>query len=100
MFATGLFMISVLATANTALQTLAEEDKRGRVVAFYVLSLAGTISTGSVGKSLLHTEIVSIPTGQVVPSSPPSIKARSSPAAGPIAPSPHPHCLTCKMLLA
>lgn len=48
MFATGLFMISVLASANTALQTLAEEDKRGRVVAFYVLSLAGTMPLGSL----------------------------------------------------
>lgn len=55
MFATGLFMISVLATANTALQTLAEEDKRGRVVAFYVLSLAGTMPLGSLlGGAVAH----------------------------------------------
>ncbi|HAR95152.1 MAG TPA: MFS transporter, partial [Deltaproteobacteria bacterium] len=48
MFATGLGMITTLATANTALQTLAEEDKRGRVVGFYVLALAGTMPLGSL----------------------------------------------------
>jgi MFS family permease len=48
MFATGLGMIITLATANTALQTLAEEDKRGRVVGLYVLALAGTMPLGSL----------------------------------------------------
>jgi len=48
MFTTGLSMIAVLASANTAVQTLAEEDKRGRVVALYVLSLAGTMPLGSL----------------------------------------------------
>lgn len=48
MFAIGHGMIVVLATANTAIQTLAEEDKRGRVVALYVLALAGTMPLGSL----------------------------------------------------
>lgn len=48
MFFTGLGMIVVLSSANAAIQTLAEEDKRGRVVAFYVLSLAGTMPIGSL----------------------------------------------------
>jgi MFS family permease len=48
MFVTGLGMIATLATANTAVQTLAEEDKRGRVVGLYVLALAGTMPLGSL----------------------------------------------------
>jgi MFS family permease len=57
MFATGLGMIVTLATANTAVQTLSEEDKRGRVVGLYVLALAGTMPLGSLLAGLVAHRI-------------------------------------------
>lgn len=57
MFATGLTMIVTLATANTALQTLSEEDKRGRIVGFYVLALAGSMPLGSLLAGIVASRI-------------------------------------------
>lgn len=47
-FCSGLFMILSLSSINTMLQTLAEEDKRGRVMSFYSMALMGTTPIGSL----------------------------------------------------
>jgi len=45
---TGFHMILVMVSSNIMLQTIAEEDKRGRVISLYVLALMGTAPFGSL----------------------------------------------------
>jgi MFS family permease len=47
-FIGGLSMIMSLASINTMLQTLADEDKRGRVMSFYSMALMGTTPIGNL----------------------------------------------------
>jgi MFS family permease len=44
----GLSMILSLAAINTLLQTIADEDKRGRVMSFYAMALMGTTPIGNL----------------------------------------------------
>jgi MFS family permease len=44
----GLSMILLLASINTMIQTIAEEDKRGRVMSFYAMALMGTTPIGNL----------------------------------------------------
>jgi MFS family permease len=44
----GLAMILSLASVNTMLQTIADEDKRGRVMSFYAMALMGTTPIGNL----------------------------------------------------
>jgi len=44
----GLSMILSLAAVNTMLQTMADEDKRGRVMSFYAMALMGTMPIGNL----------------------------------------------------
>ena len=44
----GLSMILSLAAINTMIQTLAEEDKRGRVMSFYAMALMGILPIGNL----------------------------------------------------
>jgi len=44
----GLSMILALASINTMLQTIADEDKRGRVMSFYAMALMGTTPIGNL----------------------------------------------------
>jgi MFS family permease len=44
----GLSMILSLAAVNTMIQTIAEEDKRGRVMSFYAMALMGTMPIGNL----------------------------------------------------
>ena len=44
----GLSMILLLSSVNTMLQTIAEEDKRGRVMSFYAMALMGTTPIGNL----------------------------------------------------
>jgi MFS family permease len=44
----GLSMILSLAAINTMLQTIADEDKRGRVMSFYSMALMGTTPIGNL----------------------------------------------------
>ncbi len=45
---TGFAMIASLASINTLLQTLAEDDKRGRVMGFYTMAFLGMAPFGSL----------------------------------------------------
>lgn len=56
---TGWAMISFLASANTLLQTLAEEDKRGRVISFYAMAFMGMGPFGSLFLGWLAEKISS-----------------------------------------
>jgi MFS family permease len=47
-FVGGLSMILSLAAINTLLQTIADEDKRGRVMSFYAMALMGTTPIGNL----------------------------------------------------
>jgi MFS family permease len=48
LFFGGLSMILSLAAINTLIQTLADEDKRGRVMSFYAMALMGTMPIGNL----------------------------------------------------
>jgi MFS family permease len=48
LFLTGFGMMVQLASCNTILQTISEEDKRGRVMSFYTLAFIGTAPFGSL----------------------------------------------------
>ncbi len=45
---TGIGMIIAMASANTILQTIVEEDKRGRVLSMYTMALVGMAPFGSL----------------------------------------------------
>jgi MFS family permease len=51
--ATGGGMITQMAASNTVLQTLVEEDKRGRVMSFYTMAFFGMVPFGSLAAGLL-----------------------------------------------
>lgn len=44
----GFGMMTVMAGANTALQTLVDDDKRGRVMAFFTMAFMGTAPIGNL----------------------------------------------------
>lgn len=44
----GLAMILLLSSINTMLQTITDEDKRGRVMSFYAMALMGTAPIGNL----------------------------------------------------
>jgi MFS family permease len=48
MVATGLGFMVQMAVSNTVLQTIVEEDKRGRVMSFYTMAFMGTAPFGSL----------------------------------------------------
>jgi MFS family permease len=48
MAATGLSMMVLLAASNTVLQTLVDDDKRGRVMSLYAVAVFGTTPFGSL----------------------------------------------------
>jgi len=48
MFITGLGMIMQMASSNTILQTIVDDDKRGRVMSFYAMAFFGTAPFGSL----------------------------------------------------
>jgi MFS family permease len=47
-FWAGLSMILTIGSINTLLQTIADDDKRGRVMSFYAMSLMGTMPIGNL----------------------------------------------------
>jgi predicted MFS family arabinose efflux permease len=44
----GFAMITQMASGNTVLQTIVDDDKRGRVMAFYAMAFLGTMPIGSL----------------------------------------------------
>ncbi|HVN96408.1 MAG TPA: MFS transporter [Syntrophorhabdaceae bacterium] len=57
LFFTGLGMIVQMASSNTILQTIVEEDKRGRIMSFYTMAMAGTVPFGSIMAGSLASRI-------------------------------------------
>lgn len=53
----GFFMMVHMASSNTILQTIAEEDKRGRVMSFYAMAFMGTVPFGSLLAGILASKI-------------------------------------------
>jgi len=48
MVATGMGMMMIMACCNTILQTITDDDKRGRVMSFYTMAFMGTTPFGSL----------------------------------------------------
>jgi MFS family permease len=57
MLLTGAGMMVQMAASNTILQTIVDEDKRGRVMAFYTMSFAGMAPFGSLLAGVLAERI-------------------------------------------
>jgi MFS family permease len=57
MFITGLGMITQMAASNTIIQTTVDDDKRGRIMAFYVMAFIGTAPFGSLLAGALASSI-------------------------------------------
>jgi MFS family permease len=57
MFITGLGMIMQMASSNTILQTIVDDDKRGRVMSFYAMAFLGTAPFGSLLAGVLASRI-------------------------------------------
>jgi MFS family permease len=48
MYFTGLGMMTQMVASNTIIQTIIDDDKRGRVMSFYVMAFIGTAPFGSL----------------------------------------------------
>ncbi len=57
MFLMGLGMIMQMAACNTVIQTIVDDDKRGRVMSFYVMAFIGTAPFGSLLAGTLASSI-------------------------------------------
>jgi MFS family permease len=53
----GLGMIMQMTTSNTILQTIVDDDKRGRVMSFYTMAFMGTAPFGSLLAGSLASRI-------------------------------------------
>ncbi|MBN2020130.1 MAG: MFS transporter [Sedimentisphaerales bacterium] len=56
-FITGLGMITQMAASNTIIQTIVDDDKRGRIMSFYVMAFIGTAPFGSLMAGVLASNI-------------------------------------------
>jgi len=57
MFCAGFGMMTNMASCNTLLQTISDEDKRGRVVSLYVMAFVGMAPFGSLASGWLSSHI-------------------------------------------
>lgn len=57
----GLMMIFTFASLNTVLQTLAEDDKRGRVMSLYTVALAGMAPWGALAAGIIASACTKSP---------------------------------------
>jgi MFS family permease len=57
MLITGFGMIVEMAASNTVLQTIVDDDKRGRVMSFYAMSFMGMVPFGSLLSGFLASKI-------------------------------------------
>jgi MFS family permease len=62
LLATGFAMIAQMAASNAVLQTIVEEDKRGRVMSFFALAFFGMGPLGSLLAGALAGSIGTLPT--------------------------------------
>lgn len=62
MLVVGFSMMQVVASGNTILQTIVDEDKRGRVMSFYTLAFIGAAPVGSLVAGALANQIGAVPT--------------------------------------
>jgi len=62
MLLVGFSMMQVIASGNTILQTIVDEDKRGRVMSFYTLAFLGAAPIGSLLAGALANQIGAVPT--------------------------------------
>jgi len=53
----GLGMMLQMASSNTILQTIVDDDKRGRVMSFYMMAFVGTAPLGSLLAGALASSI-------------------------------------------
>jgi MFS family permease len=53
----GFGMISQMASSNTVLQTIVEDDKRGRIMSFYAMAFMGTMPFGSLLSGSIASKI-------------------------------------------
>jgi len=56
-FMAGFFMMVQMAASNTILQTISDEDKRGRVMSFYTMAFMGMVPFGSLAAGSLAAKI-------------------------------------------
>jgi MFS family permease len=57
MLLTGMGQMILMATSNTLLQTLVDDDKRGRVMSFYAMAFMGATPVGSLTAGFLASKI-------------------------------------------
>jgi predicted MFS family arabinose efflux permease len=57
MLLTGFGMMTVLTSCNTILQTIVDEDKRGRVMSLYAMAFMGVVPLGSLMGGSLASRI-------------------------------------------
>ena len=57
MLLTGIGQMILMATSNTLLQTLVDDDKRGRVMSFYAMAFMGATPVGSLTAGFLASKI-------------------------------------------
>jgi MFS family permease len=57
MFVIGLGMMTQMAATNTIIQTIVDDDKRGRIMSFYVMAFIGTAPFGSLLAGTLAEKI-------------------------------------------
>ncbi len=57
LYALGFTMIAVTASSNTILQTIVEEDKRGRVMSFFTMAVMGATPLGNLAYGSLASVI-------------------------------------------
>jgi len=57
MFCAGFGMMTNMASCNTLLQTISDEDKRGRVVSLYVMAFVGMAPFGSLASGWVSSRI-------------------------------------------
>ena len=62
MLVVGFSMMQVIASGNTILQTIVDEDKRGRVMSFYTLAFIGAAPIGSLLAGALANQVGAVPT--------------------------------------
>jgi predicted MFS family arabinose efflux permease len=57
LFVSGYGMMVLTASSNTVLQTIVDDEKRGRVMSFYAAAFMGTIPLGSLLAGILAARI-------------------------------------------